>query len=120
MSNKEQAANKIQYDEFINRMKSSEVIAKAEQDGSYAVFDKFFQKVPLPSMLIDMADGTLIDLNHKYQEEFGFTKAEAIGKTPIELGLWESLELIKGKNAQDKRADSGICLKIRTKSGMIP
>lgn len=48
-----------------------------------------FQNSPIPILVSKISDGTIIDVNAAWCELFGFNKEEIIGKTTIELGLWE-------------------------------
>ncbi len=51
-------------------------------------FSKMFHTSPDSNMLTDIETGLIIEVNKGFEEVFGFTREEAIGKTTIELGLW--------------------------------
>jgi len=46
-----------------------------------------FEKAPFPVALSSLPDGTLVRVNEAFERTFGFTRAEAIGKTAQELGI---------------------------------
>lgn len=41
-----------------------------------------------PALVLDGETGTIVDLNNAFEHETGWARAEAIGKAPVELGLW--------------------------------
>jgi len=50
-------------------------------------FRLLFQSIPDPIILTDM-DGKIIDVNRSYEEQTGISRDEAVGKTSVELGMW--------------------------------
>lgn len=51
-------------------------------------FAKAFHSSPYAVALSSFSDGRLFEVNTGFEEITGYTAAEAIGKTSIELGLW--------------------------------
>jgi PAS domain S-box-containing protein len=51
-------------------------------------FARVFQSSPLVIAITRLADGCLIDVNETFVQVTGYTREEALGRTPIELGLW--------------------------------
>jgi len=50
-------------------------------------FSKSFHSAPLLGALSRLSDGGLIDVNDLYCQTLGYTRAELIGRTSVELGL---------------------------------
>ncbi|MBN2081099.1 PAS domain S-box protein [bacterium] len=50
-------------------------------------FAKAFRFSPLLIAVIDLANDRFIDVNEQFTTELGFTRAEAVGHTPVELGI---------------------------------
>jgi PAS domain S-box-containing protein len=53
-------------------------------------FSKAFQASPLVLTISSLHDGRLLEVNETFVEVTGYSREEAIGKTTLELGLWES------------------------------
>lgn len=51
-------------------------------------FSKAFMASPDSICLVSLADNTFIEVNDAFAETFGFTRAEAIGKTAKDLKIW--------------------------------
>lgn len=59
-------------------------------------FQKAFRRAPVAQAIVRIADFTLLDVNDRWCEVFGFSRRHAVGRTETELGLW-SLEQAKYK-----------------------
>jgi PAS domain S-box-containing protein len=55
-------------------------------------FSKAFRSSPSLMSITRMSDGRLIDINEAFLRSLRKTREETVGKTTIELGLWESEE----------------------------
>ncbi len=55
-------------------------------------FSKAFYASPDPYIIAEYGTNHMIDVNEAYCRMFGVTRAEAIGRTNSELGLWADLE----------------------------
>jgi PAS domain S-box-containing protein len=64
-------------------MEREEALRQSEQR-----FARAFQFSPGTTAIAEIDDGTLIDINEKWQETFGWTRDEVIGKSALELGIW--------------------------------
>jgi PAS domain S-box-containing protein len=53
-------------------------------------FSKAFRAIPANVSLVRVADERLIEVNESFLKESGYTRAEVIGRTTSELGLWAS------------------------------
>lgn len=61
--------------------------AEAALRSSEEKFGKAFRSTPDAVVISDRASGRLIEVNPSFERLFGWSKAEAIGRTSIELGL---------------------------------
>ncbi|RPJ27370.1 MAG: PAS domain S-box protein [Chloroflexi bacterium] len=64
---------------------SLETIHEGEEN-----FRKIFHVSPVASAIVSLAEGRLIDANEAYVKLMGLEPNSAIGKTTVELGLWNS------------------------------
>ncbi len=55
-------------------------------------FAKAFRASPYPKSLTDLSTGRFIDVNPAFEALSGYRHAEAIGRTSLELGLWQEAE----------------------------
>jgi len=53
-------------------------------------FSVAFQASPVAVSITQAADGRFIDVNERYVEDFGWSRNELIGKTSVEMHLWEN------------------------------
>lgn len=74
-------------DILLSVRKSHELLLSSEEK-----FSKVFQLSPAIIALTMLEDGTFLDINQKFLDISGFTRAEVIGKTSVEIG-WVSLEV---------------------------
>ncbi|CFX43455.1 Signal transduction histidine kinase, core [Syntrophomonas zehnderi OL-4] len=56
------------------------------------ILSKAFQHIPDPVTISTLTDGRYVEINPAYEELTGYTRAEAIGKTALELGVWADYE----------------------------
>ncbi len=54
-------------------------------------FSKAFRAIPANVSLVRVADERLIEVNESFLKESGYTRAEVIGRTTSELGVWPNL-----------------------------
>lgn len=50
---------------------------------------KVFQAGPDPMVLVRRTDQTIIDVNERWVRLFGYSRAEAVGRTSMELGIYQ-------------------------------
>ncbi|NOT64088.1 MAG: PAS domain S-box protein, partial [Acidobacteria bacterium] len=63
--------------------------AAAALQASETRFAKAFNASPLAITLTSLKTGQLIEVNETFVRVTGYTRAEALGKTTLELGLWD-------------------------------
>jgi PAS domain S-box-containing protein len=71
---------------YIRRLQRSQ---QSLRDSEYR-FEGLFQHSPMPSILMRPGDARYVEANSAWLDHFGYTRAEVIGHTAMELGLWES------------------------------
>ena len=54
---------------------------------SQAKFEVLFQRAPFATVLARPSDRLILDVNEAFERQFGFSRAEAVGKTTIKLGI---------------------------------
>ena len=62
--------------------------AEAALRESEAMFATAFGRSPMALTITSVDDGTLVDVNEGFVQLSGYSREEAIGKTPERLGLW--------------------------------
>ncbi|MGY4534811.1 diguanylate cyclase (GGDEF)-like protein/PAS domain S-box-containing protein [Pseudomonas sp. TE3786] len=55
-------------------------------------FAKAFRNTPDSVVIADYPSGELIEVNPGFEAQFGWSAAEALGRTSIELGLWHNID----------------------------
>jgi PAS domain S-box-containing protein len=68
----------------ITEKKRTEVALRESEEK----FAKVFHSSPLVISITRLSDGRLIEVNETFVQLTGYTREEAIGRTPIELGFW--------------------------------
>ena len=60
---------------------------------SRQMFSAAFESCPIAASIATLADGRFIEANANYERDFGWSKAELIGRTSLEVGFWPSAAL---------------------------
>lgn len=68
----------------ITERKQAELALRASEEK----LTKIFNASPLIVTITRLADGRLIEVNDTFVRLTGYTRAESIGRTPVEIGLW--------------------------------
>jgi diguanylate cyclase (GGDEF)-like protein/PAS domain S-box-containing protein len=58
------------------------------QHQSQQMFYATFESSPIAASIATQTEGRFIEVNSNYTRDFGWTRAEMIGKTSLEVGLW--------------------------------
>ncbi|WP_410017105.1 PAS domain S-box protein [Pseudomonas sp. 5P_3.1_Bac2] len=53
-------------------------------------FAQAFQHTPDAVVITELATGRFIEVNHGYEQQFGWSSAETVGHTSLEMGIWAS------------------------------
>jgi PAS domain-containing protein len=52
-------------------------------------FQKVFRSSPIPFSITTVNEGRFVDVNAAFERRYGYSRAEVIGRTVGELGIWE-------------------------------
>ncbi|HVU10580.1 MAG TPA: PAS domain S-box protein, partial [Phototrophicaceae bacterium] len=82
-------------------------------------FSKAFQASPIGMCITTLEDGVFVDVNEGYCETTGYTRDEVIGKSAVELNIWETPQARADLMDVLRRAGSvhQFPLRMRRKSG---
>jgi PAS domain S-box-containing protein len=64
----------------------------AELKDSQERFSKAFHASPAVLTIVDLSTGCYTDVNQAFLQTFGFKRAEVIGRSSLELNMWQDLE----------------------------
>lgn len=65
------------------RKQAEEALRKSSEQ-----FKQLFESSPLAAVIYSMTDGRIMDVNTQFLELFEFKRAEVLGQTGLDLGLW--------------------------------
>jgi PAS domain S-box-containing protein len=99
------------------RKRAEEALQRAEEK-----FARVFWAAPVAICMTRVADGLIFDVNREFERLFGFLRAEAVGRTTVDLGLWpdpdERRRLVRqGMNPGDVPTVTEVAL--RAKDGAL-
>ncbi|WP_103102918.1 bifunctional diguanylate cyclase/phosphodiesterase [Pseudomonas sp. LFM046] len=69
------------------RKRAENALRKSEEK-----FAKAFRCTPEAVVITDRESGRFLEINAGFERQFGWSKDETIGRSSLELGIWESLE----------------------------
>ncbi|HEX6243225.1 MAG TPA: PAS domain S-box protein, partial [Polyangiales bacterium] len=79
-----QIAGVIMFTQVITaRKRAEEALQRAEEK-----FARVFWAAPVAICMTRVADGLIFDVNREFERLFGYSRAEAVGRTTVELGMW--------------------------------
>ncbi len=106
--------------EYIRKESERKIIEEHLKE-SEKIFSDVFQKSPVTIVLTNPEDSTILDVNETFLRDMEFTRDEVIGKSLVELGLFDNMEdrqkILKILN--DKKMLLGFECSFRTKSGKL-
>jgi len=84
-------------------------------------FSKAFRANPQPMSLTTMSDGRYIDVNDSFLGMSNYARAEVVGRTSLELGIWETPQHRSDfiKRLQDEGSVVNVETTFRTKNGSL-
>jgi PAS domain S-box-containing protein len=84
-------------------------------------FSKVFHAVPAILAISTLADGRFVEVNEAFLRVFGYRREEVIGRTSLELDIWETPEVRAGiiKTLQESGRVHDVEVKFRNKSGKL-
>jgi diguanylate cyclase (GGDEF)-like protein/PAS domain S-box-containing protein len=102
------------YEDISDYKRAQKALATSEER-----FRRAFYLTPDSLVISRMADGIFVSANHGFTHMFGYTAEEAIGRSSLELGLWNDPEdrrrLVKG--LQESGTVTSMEAVFRTKNG---
>ena len=69
--------------DITDRLRAEESLRRSEEK-----FAKAFQHNPMPMAMVRQRDARYVEVNQSWESMLGWTRAEAVGKTGAELGIW--------------------------------
>ncbi|MFB2879296.1 PAS domain S-box protein [Floridanema aerugineum] len=84
-------ANSLSFGILALRAKQKHQEAEAALQLSQDKFSKAFYSSPIANCIITLGDGFILDVNHGFEWLFGYDREEAIGRTMLELQLWQNV-----------------------------
>ena len=99
-------------------------VALAESEGGRKTSEKQFQTVfrssPIPFSITTVAEGRFLDVNAAFERRYGYYRAEVLGRTVEELGIWEDASDRALMITQLQRGPiRNVITRLRTKTGQI-
>jgi PAS domain S-box-containing protein len=100
--------------EITERQRAEQALRESEEK-----FRKLFRLAPVPISLSSLEEGRFEDANEAFLTITGFTRDEVIGRTSIELGLWDDPTDRQAilESLQQQGFVKDVVTQIRTKSG---
>jgi PAS domain S-box-containing protein len=74
----------------LNRTEESLRLSETSLRASEKKFVDLFEQSPVPLALVRLSDGVIIEMNDSLLSQWGFTRPEVIGKTALQLKVWET------------------------------
>ncbi|HEU5239690.1 MAG TPA: sigma 54-interacting transcriptional regulator, partial [Pyrinomonadaceae bacterium] len=102
--------------DITERKKAVDELLQSEQR-----FSKAFRANPQPMSLTTMVDGRYIDVNDSFLAMSGYAREEVIGRTSLELAVWETPQHRSDfiKRLQDEGSVVNVETKFRTRNGFL-
>lgn len=84
-------------------------------------FQKVFRSSPIAFSITTVNEGRFIDVNAAFERRYGYSRAEVVGRTVGELGIWENPKdrALMVAQLRQGRPIQNVITRIRTKSGEV-
>ncbi|MBI5471577.1 MAG: PAS domain S-box protein, partial [Ignavibacteriae bacterium] len=102
--------------DITERMHAEEELRRSEEK-----FTVMFEKAPFVAALAKMPDAKIVSVNEAFEREFGYRRDDALGKTPLELGIFPDAEATARilTDVHERRSVHDLELQLHTKSGEV-
>jgi PAS domain S-box-containing protein len=102
--------------EVAERQKTEERLRASE-----AILRGIFEASPNVISLARLSDGAYVSVNDSFVKQLGFSREEAIGKNPRQLGIWADLPQARTiiQQLHDKSVVSDVQVEVRHKDGTV-
>ena len=76
---------------------------------------------PIPFSITTVNEGRFVDVNAAFERRYGYSRAEVIGRTVGELGIWEDPKdrAVMVAQLQQRGPIRNVITRLRTKSGEV-
>ena len=95
--------------------------AKEERRASEDKFQKVFRSCPIPFSITTLKEERFLDVNNAFEQRYGYSREELIGRTVHEVGIWEDptdrRRMIT--RLQEGSPVRNVIAELRTKSGEV-
>ncbi len=97
---------------------------RAAEDACRALEDRFhavFHDSPSAMSLVSVRDQRYREVNATFETQTGYSRAEVIGRTPAEVGIWvdEAARRLLGRELRGGGSVRGLEVRLRAKSGVV-
>jgi PAS domain S-box-containing protein len=84
-------------------------------------FQKVFRSSPIPFSITTVNEGRFIDVNAAFEHRYGYSRAEVIGHTVGELGIWENPKdrALMIAQLEQRGPIRNVITRLRAKSGEV-
>jgi PAS domain S-box-containing protein len=100
-----------------------QALNKAEEHRAFSEdkFTKVFRASPIAFSITTLEEGRILDVNEAFERRYGYTRAELIGRTALEVGIWEDTEERSRMVAQIREQGliRGHATRLRRRSGEV-
>ena len=96
-------------------------LADKEMLKSKKYLEAMFKNSPDASMIIQINSGKIVEVNHSFEKNSGYTRNESVGNTTLDLQLWVNTEdsSLITKNLEDRGFCENLEVLLRRKNGTI-
>jgi PAS domain S-box-containing protein len=106
----------VLFDDITERKRAEERVRESQSK-----FSQAFQAAPVLFSISSMPEGRYVEVNEEFTRTLGVDRDQAIGRTPLELGLWErpgDRELLVSMLREDKKVRN-FETRLRSKLGSV-
>lgn len=95
--------------------------SEEERKVSEDKFQRVFRSSPIPFSITTVNEGRFVDLNAAFEQRYGYSRAEVIGRTVGELRIWEDPKdrTLMIAHLQQRGPIRNAITRLRTKSGEV-
>ena len=94
--------------------------AQGDRQVSEEKFQKVFRSSPIPFSITTVKEGRFLDVNGAFEQRYGYSREEVLGRTVNELRIWEDpSDRVRMTTQLQQGPIRNVITRIRTKSGEI-
>jgi PAS domain S-box-containing protein len=109
------------FNQMADQLQQSFTRIRTALEESEEKFTTIFRTSPDPMAIASLAEGRLLEVNDSLIEFFGYSRAEMIGRTTVELNFWHNLAQRRHCRTllQQQGSARNLEVQLRTKSGEV-